>query len=339
MINIMQYAYGSNKGAVKAGEVFASPLGYNGTTSTYTAASVDGEELTGITEGTATKFYLAYTPVRPGTLRVLDATTGAVKSAATLVDPYTGEVSGVADGDVAYYIYDNESVPVDAPEIKMDIKSLPVTAQSRKLKAVWSFDAAYELNKEYGLQMQDMLAAQAAAEINAEIDREITGDLYRIANAGPEVVWSRVQPTGVSADEHYNSFNIKVVEGSNEIFGATKRVRANFLVGGIGVDSVIKCVRGFQSNEDASAIGPRFIGTLPSGIRCYTDPNYSPDAFVLGYKGPNMMDTGYVYAPYMPVLTTGMVTLEDFASRQGWACSYAKKAINPRYYVKGRIDG
>lgn len=335
MINVLQYGYGSDKGDIKAGDIFASPLAYNGTTSAYTAASVDGEAIT-IESGLG---YLAYTPVRPGTIRLLD-NTGKVVNGVVLDDPYTGQISGVADGDyTAYYLYDNESVPVQAPQLKMDIKSIPVTAQSRKLSAVWAFDAAYELNKEYGEDMQKMLAAQAAAEINAEIDREITGDLYRIANAGPEVVWSRVQPVGVSAEEHYASFNIKITEGSNEIYAATKRAQANFLVGGINVDSVLKCTRGFNPSDDKSSVGPRFIGTLPSGIKCYTDPHYDPDTFVLGYKGNNLMDTGYVYCPYMPVLTTGMVTLEDFASRQGWATMYGKKAVNPRFYVKGRIDG
>lgn len=163
MVNIMQFGYGSDKGDIKAGDIFASPLAYAGKTSTYTAASVDGEEID------VNNPYLAYTPVRPGTLRVLGAN-GQAKNV-TLVDPYTGEIAGgtgtdaLAAGDVAYYVYDNESVPVQAvPQIKMDIKSLPVTAQSRKLSAVWAFDAAYELQKEYGQSMQDILAAQAAAK-------------------------------------------------------------------------------------------------------------------------------------------------------------------------------
>ena len=61
---------------------------------------------------------------------------------------------------------------------------------------------------------------------------------------------------------------------------------------------------------------------------------------VLGYKGPNMLDAGYVYCPYLPITTTGMISLaDDFGTREGWATIYGKKAINPRLYVKGRIDG
>lgn len=137
MINVLQYGYGSDKGDIKAGDIFASPFAYNGTTSAYTAASVDGEAIT-IEQGLG---YLAYTPVRPGTIRLLD-NTGKVVNGVVLDDPYTGQISGVADGDyTAYYIYDNESVPVKTPQLKMDIKSIPVTAQSRKLSAVWAFDA------------------------------------------------------------------------------------------------------------------------------------------------------------------------------------------------------
>lgn len=134
-------------------------------------------------------------------------------------------------------------------------------------------------------------------EIEQEIDNEITMDLYRIANAGPEVVWSRVQPVGVSASEHYDSFYNKVVEGSNQIFAATRRARANFMVCGLGVDAVLKCMRNFQASEDMSAVGPHFVGTLGGVIKCYVNPNYDTNTFVLGYKGPNMMDAGYVYAP------------------------------------------
>ena len=112
----------------------------------------------------------------------------------------------------------------------------------------------YELQKEYGNDMQQLLATQAVSEIQQEIDNEITSDLYRIANAGPEVVWSRIQPVGVSIEDHYNGFLTKIIEGSNQIFAATKRSRANFMICGLNVDAVLKCMRSFEANEDLSAI-------------------------------------------------------------------------------------
>ena len=328
MINILEYQYGSNKGAARQGQVFASPLAYQGMNVDYTSAEVKSEV---IADNQKT---LTWTPVIPGSFHVYRD--GAA------VEGITAEVDGTINGDihagdVVSYFYDNETAPVEAPTLKLDIRSLPVECHSRKLKALWSFNAQYELFKEYGADMQTMLASQAVGEIQQEIDNEITFDLLKYANAGPEITWSRMQPHGVSQADHYDSFYAKIVEGSNQIFGATRRVRANWMVCGLNVASVLQVMRNFDASEDLTAVGPHFIGTL-GNIRVYVNPNYDANAFVLGYKGSTLMDAGYAYCPYMPITTTGMVSLaDDFASREGWATTYATKLINPRLYVKGRI--
>ena len=324
MINILEYTYGSNKGSAKRGEVFSSPLAYQGMNQEYSSSSV--------TEVVAGSSGSKVTPQWGPFIKGYNLTQGVALTLDT-----DGTVSPVADGDTIAYTYNNENVPVEAPEIAMNIRSLPITTTSRKLKAVWSFDAQWELTKEYGKDIHELLATQAVAEIEQEIDNEITTDLYRIANAGPEITWSRMLPTGVNQMDHYDSFYARLVEGSNQIFAATRRAHANFLVCGMNVSSVLKCMRNFSDSEDSAAIGPHFIGTI-GAIKCYVNPNYDPDTFVMGYKGPNLIDAGYVYAPYLPVTTIGMLSLaDDFASREGWGCMYGKKAINPRLYIKGRI--
>ena len=174
-------------------------------------------------------------------------------------------------------------------------------------------------------------------EIQQEIDNEITLDLYKIANAGPEITWSRVQPIGVNIVDHYDSFWNEIVKGSYAIFNATRKNHANFMVCGISVAAVLETMRNFNSANDTTSVGPHFIGSL-GNIRCYVNPNYGADEFVLGFKGDTFMDAGYVYAPYLPITTIGLVGLaDDFGMREGWATSYGKKVVNPRLYVKGRI--
>lgn len=335
MINILEYQYGSNKGAAERDKTFASPLFYNGMNEEYTTGHVTIE---------ATREQVTAKVINPDWKPVLKAyNLSQSKELKINEDGTIGDNNGDATfkaGDVIVYTYDNETVPVQSPQIKLNIKSLPVETKARKLSAIWSFDAQYELSKEYGADLQQLLATQATAEIQQEIDNEITLDLYRIANAGPELSWSKVQPVGVNMVDHYDSFWNKLVEGSNQIFQSTRRARANFMICGLGVDAVVKTMRNFESDEDPTAIGPHFIGTLGGQLKVYVNPNYDPNEFVLGYKGTTLMDAGYVYCPYMPVLTTGMVTLaDDFAGREGWATLYGKKAVNPRLYVRGHIDG
>lgn len=331
MINILQYAYGSDKGDAKNGQVFSSPLAYQGMDQEYTDASVTVTlSANEVVDGT---YKTEWAPVK----HAFSLTKGAPVEFENGTDG-TATLKGVAADEKILYVYDNESVPVKTPSIKLDIKSIPVETKARKLNAIWAFDAQYELMKEYGQDMQKMLATQAVAEMQQEIDNEITTDLLRIANAGPEIAWSRTQPHGVSQIDHYDSFYAKIVEGSNRIFGATRRCRANWMVCGLGVASVLQVMRNFDAAEDSTAVGPHFIGTLGGNVKCYVNPWYNDNEFVLGYKGPNLMDAGYVYAPYMPIVTTGMVTLaDDFAAREGWATLYGKKAINPRLYLKGRV--
>lgn len=283
MINILEYQYGSNKGAAKNGETFASPLGYQGMNTEYTSSTVT-EVATA--DNTHTP---AWTPVKSA----FNATQNVALTVGATGDTITGTI---AEGDTIVYIYDNETVAVQSPQLKMNIRSLPITTKSRKLSAIWSFDAQYELTKEYGQDMHSLLATQATAEIEQEIDNEITLDLYRIANAGPEIVWHRAQPTGVNIMDHYDSFYNKIVEGSNQIFAATRRAHANFIICGLNVSAVLKCMRNFTDSEDLTAIGPHFLGTLGS-IKCYVNPNYGADEFILGYKGSSLIDSGYVYAP------------------------------------------
>lgn len=330
MINVLSYAYGSDKGGVKNGQVFSSPMAYEGMDQEYTSSSVTvtmtAEDLK---EG---KYFPDWTPV----LHAFNMTTG---TALEVKEDENGNTyfEGLTEGQKVLYVYDNETVPVKSPTLKLDIKSMPVTTKSRKLSAVWSFDAQYELQKEYGQDLQKMMAAQAVAEMQQEIDNEITTDLYKIANGGQEIVWSRTQPHGVSMIDHYDSFYAEIVAGSNRIYGATRRAHANFMICGLGVASVLQVMRNFDSANDSTSVGPHYIGSLP-GIKVYVNPWYGENDFVLGYKGPNLMDAGYVYAPYMPILTTGMITLaDDFAGREGWCTTYGKKTINPRLYLRGHI--
>ena len=135
MINILEYQYADNKGAAINGQTFASPLAYNGTDVDYSSAKVAHEAVDALnTDGSYTP---KWTPIR-GKVYFMTAD-GPVEVALDA----NGNLSAgnIAVGNEISYWYDNETVPVDAPAIKLDIRSIPVETKSRKLKAIWSFDA------------------------------------------------------------------------------------------------------------------------------------------------------------------------------------------------------
>jgi len=261
-----------------------------------------------------------------------------------LVVGFTGMTPAEGDTVTADYSYaityvDAGASSIRIPEIQLKMKKIPIIAQPRRLKALWSFESQYILSKEYGgANIEEIMNATVAGEIMHEIDSEVMTDLYRVAGAGPEQTWSSAVPRGISMTDHYNTFKIAVDKCCAKIYKATRRVRGNWLVGGVNVGTVCSSVVGFKAEDVADVNGPCFFGTLPNGVKVYLNPDFDDDVFVVGYKGRNdMFDTGYILGMYMPVMTIPMVQLEDMAGRKGWAAMYGKVTVNNRMYIRGRI--
>lgn len=351
MISYLRFVYGDKKGKAAAGQMFNNSLYHGQSVADYSASTISDEPL--VTGAGAT---LSFYPVIPGTVRIKNAnfavtavddgngklfaptdTTKATKLGT--IDYATGVIStlNIEDETVVDYEYDNETAPVKVPQINLELAQVPIFAKSRKLAAYWGFDAAYDLKKQYGEEVSSLMAVQAAGEIAYEIDTEIVMDLYNQAGAGADLVWSKTAPHGVSLVDHYDSFWAKLVEGDAAIFGATQRFSPNFICCGINVLAVMQVMRNFSGDGAGNGVGPHFAGTLGGKYKVYVVPAMGANDFVMGYKGTNFLETGYVYAPYMPVLSTDLLTLANMTGQQGYATSYGKKMVNNKLYIKGHI--
>lgn len=340
MISYLRFVYGDKKGKAAAGQMFNNSLYHGQSVADYSASTISDEPLVA-SDGT-TAVTLSFYPVIPGTLTIganTDDGHGKIGGGDGKIDYATGVITGltVAEGDTANYEYDNETAPVKVPQINLELAQVPIFAKSRKLAAYWGFDAAYDLKKQYGEEVSSLMAVQAAGEIAYEIDTEIVMDLYNQAGAGADLVWSKTAPHGVSLVDHYDSFWAKLVEGDAAIFGATQRFSPNFICCGINVLAVMQVMRNFSGDGAGNGVGPHFAGTLGGKYKVYVVPAMGANDFVMGYKGTNFLETGYVYAPYMPVLSTDLLTLANMTGQQGYATSYGKKMVNNKLYIKGHI--
>lgn len=347
MVNFMKYHYGDAKGQVGQGQVFADIRNLNNSNQDYTSDHVEGEEFTGT---------LDWTPVLPGTVKItladgsvisddkngkfVDAAGAAVADAA--VNYATGEVTGVdvAENVTVSYGYANEHVPASKiPSLTLSIESLPIKAKTRRLAAIWGFEASYELQKEYGQSMEDLLSTTAAGEINYEIDMEVMNRIHGAA-AQSGITWNAIPETGVYSNlqDHYDSFLITLNRMSNMIYQKTRRIRPNYVLCGTDVATIIASNRTFKASGETNTKGPYFAGTL-GNFRVYVSPDMPAKEFTLGYKGDTLLDAGFLYCPYMPLVASSMVQLEDMAGRKGWATMYGTRLVNDRMYLKGAIQG
>jgi hypothetical protein len=230
----------------------------------------------------------------------------------------------------------------DLPEINLVIESEEIAAKTRKLKAVWSYEAQQDLRSQHNLDAEAELTAVLAQEINLEIDREVLTDLRN--NAGTVAAWDFNTSLGETIKEKYESLYVKIVEVSNVIHRKTLRGGANWLVTSPEVASIFEtATAGFApapSETFTSSLGIQYVGTVNNRWRLYKDPLFPTNQILLGYKGDSYMDSGYFYCPYVPLTQTPVVLdPESFCPRKGILTRYGKKLLREgaKFYARMTI--
>lgn len=282
-----------------------------------------------------------------GTFTFTDIGSPSPKVTAGSLNVNTGEMvltwNSVAGANHAVISYEyNMECQQDLPEINLVIESEEIAAKTRKLKAVWSYEAQQDLRSQHNLDAEAELTAVLAQEINLEIDREVLTDLRK--NAGTVTAWDFNTALGDTIKEKYESLYVKVVEVSNVIHRKTLRGGANWLVTSPEVASIFEtATAGFApapSETFTSSLGIQYVGTVNNRWRLYKDPLFQTNQILLGYKGDSYMDSGYFYCPYVPLTQTPVVLdPESFCPRKGILTRYGKKLLREgaKFYARMSI--
>ena len=250
----------------------------------------------------------------------------------------TWSADPAANSMVTSYEY-NMECNQDLPEINLVVESEDIVAKTRKLKAVWSFEAQQDLRSQHNLDTEAELTAVLAQEINMEIDREVLTDLRN--NAGTVAAWDFNTALGDTIKEKYESLYVKVVEVSSVVHRKTLRGGCNWIVTSPEVASIFEtATAGFApvpSDTFTSSLGVQYVGTVNSRWRVYKDPLFPTSQILMGYKGDSYMDSGYFYCPYVPLTQTPVVLdPESFCPRKGILTRYGKKLLREgaKFYAR-----
>jgi hypothetical protein len=275
-------------------------------------------------------------------------------------DFIAGGALGSLKGDDPWGLENN----VNIPEIDIKVDSIAVTAVTKKLKAKWTPELGQDLNAYHNLDAEVELTSILSEQIALEIDQEILEDLIKGAtastqywsrspglfvnrNTGAEIGASSAAPdfTG-TVSEWYETLVETINDVSAQIHRKTLRGGANFIVCGPEVANVLEFTAGFRASVTADdqrgSIGAVKVGALTKKFDVYVDPYFLRNVILVGRRGGSFLESGYVYAPYVPLQTTPTIFgPEDFVPRKGVMTRYAKKMVRPDMYglviVRGLI--
>jgi hypothetical protein len=243
------------------------------------------------------------------------------------------------------------------PQIDIKMKSEAIVAKTRKLKAQWTPEFAQDLNAYQSLDAEAELTSIMSEYIALEIDLENLDMLIQDASAADEY-WSAKNNTNLNAaksawdtntsgffntqGQWFQTLGTKMQKVSNKIHQKTLRGGANFLVCSPAVGTILESIPGFASSSDGDvtkasyAFGIQKAGQMNSRYTVYKNPYMTENVILMGYRGAQFLETGAVFAPYVPLIMTPLVyDPETFTPRKGLLTRYAKKMIRPEFY--GRI--
>jgi hypothetical protein len=251
---------------------------------------------------------------------------------------------------VAWASYDSLELETEMGEVSFQLSSVTVAVEERKLRATWSPELAQDVSAFHNIDAEAELTAILSEQIAAEVDREILRDLRKAAAWQARWDyngWQRLGTTStVYTQKDWNqTLMTKINQLSAQIQKATLRGGANIAVVSAEVSAVLNDLEYFHVS-DASAesleynMGIEKIGSLQGRYQVIVDP-YAPHwSIILAHHGTSLLDTGYIYAPYIPMaLTPTMYSPFNFAPVKGISTRYSKKLVNNRYFAHLRCDG
>ena len=328
-------------------------------------ASIDGYDEKGlrgfrVTATGVTAQYPQFTKLNGGDIEFVLA--GALDGTNDLVVKYHKQPTDVSRGDfeaTGTSLTNNPEVDIDIPELNVEMKSLPIVAKTRKLKAQWTPEFAQDLNAYHSIDAEAELTSMLSEYISQEIDFEILDMLIQDAKSvgywstqvGREwngTAFADYSSTAAAAAAFnqgawFQTLGTVIAGVSNRIHQKTLRGGANFLVVSPDVATIIESIPGYASSADNGdaqfAFGVTKVGSLNSRFQVYKNPYMKENVILMGYRGTQFLETGAVYAPYIPLIMTPLVyDPKNFTPRKGVMTRYAKKMLRGEFYGKIFVD-
>jgi hypothetical protein len=315
----------------------------------YDSEGVRGFEISG---SGISNYYPTYTTILGSNIRFVIEVAGSIDDDFEVVNAvvnYQKQPTDTTRGD--FETQDADATDLGIPELNVELRSVPIVAKTRKLKAQWTPEFAQDLNAYHSIDAEAELTSMLSEYVSQEIDLEILDMLMEnalteghwSAKVGDEWNGSNFVAGGTAArytqQQWFQTLGTVLQRVSNQIHAKTMRGGANFMVVSPDVATILESIPGFAANGTGEgmqfAMGVSQVGSFANRYQVYKNPYMTENVVLLGYKGGQFLETGAVYAPYIPLIMTPLVyDPKNFTPRKGVMTRYAKQMVRGEFYGK-----
>jgi len=302
-------------------------------------------------------YYPAYTVLSGTNIRFVVEVPGSIGANFTIVNAvvkYQKQPTDITRGDFEQSKAGFGAEPetdLGIPELNVELRSVPIVAKTRKLKAQWTPEFAQDLNAYHSIDAEAELTSMLSEYVSQEIDLEILDMLMSnaltegrwSAKVGDEWNGSAFVAGGTAArytqQQWFQTLGTVLQRVSNQIHAKTMRGGANFMVVSPDVATILESIPGFAANGTGDAMqfamGVSQVGSFANRYQVYKNPYMTENVILMGFKGGQFLETGAVYAPYIPLIMTPLVyDPKNFTPRKGVMTRYAKQMVRGEFYGK-----
>jgi len=312
---------------------------------TASIANFDSEGVRAFSLEGVDEYYAAYTRLAGGNIVFVARDTAF----GNVTVKYQKQPTDITRGDFEAPANDSD---LGIPELNVELRSVPIVAKTRKLKAQWTPEFAQDLNAYHSIDAEAELTSMLSEYVSQEIDLEILDML--MTNALTEGHWSAkvgyewngsngFADGGTAArytqQQWFQTLGTVLQRVSNQIHAKTMRGGANFMVVSPDVATILESIPGFAANGTGAdmqfAMGVSQVGSFANRYQVYKNPYMTDNVILMGFKGGQFLETGAVYAPYIPLIMTPLVyDPKNFTPRKGVMTRYAKQMVRGEFYGK-----
>lgn len=231
----------------------------------------------------------------------------------------------------------------DMPMVTFGLEKSIIEAKSRKLGSHWSLELAEDMMNMHGVNAEDQMVDIMSYELQAEIDRQLLGEMVKAALAGVAgshySTWTPSTADGRHQQERISALYTHLLISGNKVAINSRRGPANFAFADTTTCALLERCGDFtvdNEGDKVAAIGKTNVGISKAGairhgsINLYRDTFSNGNYMLLGYKGATAYDSGIIYCPYIPLSTMSATGTQDFTPRMG---------VRTRYGVANNLFG